>query len=111
LILLLNVFQSVLERNPLADDVACARVKTPVRLLYESGHTAESAVSPILVATVDMSDERVPERDVTVPERVETVVFVVESDPERVEIFVTAVARLEERIFAIPVNVAMFVSA
>jgi hypothetical protein len=85
LILLLNVFQSVLERNPLADDVACARVKTPVRLLYESGHTAESAVSPILVATVDMSDERVPERDVTVPERVAmspvAVAIFVRSDP------------------------------
>jgi hypothetical protein len=69
--LLLKVFQSVSERNPLLDVVACVSVNIHVRLLYVSGHTAaERAVRPIFVATVDTSAERVPERVEMLPERV-----------------------------------------
>ena len=41
--LLLKVFQSVDEIYPSIPDVACARENTPVRLLYESGQSAERA--------------------------------------------------------------------
>ena len=87
-ILLLNVFQSVDERAPVVVEFAVRIPNTPVRLLYVSGHTAERAVSPILVATVD---ERVA------------------SDPDRLVTLVFVVARLVVRVAMLPVAVARFV--
>ena len=87
----MKVFQSVDERAPVVVEFAVRIPNTPVRLLYVRGHTAERAVSPILVATVDERAERVPERDVRLAERPLTV-------PE-------SQVRLEERILTVPERV------
>ena len=125
----MNVFQSVAERAPVVVEFAVRIPNTPVRLLYVSGHTAERAVSPILVATVDERVERVPDKLVTllfvvarfelrvdtVPESEATVEFVVERLPEsevRFELvvarFVFVVVRVPESVEILDVLVAMF---
>jgi hypothetical protein len=49
--LLLKVLQSVVESAPVVVELAVEMPNTPVVLLYVSGPRAESAVSPILVAS------------------------------------------------------------
>ena len=100
-ILLLNVFQSVAERAPVVVEFAVRIPNTPVRLLYVSGHTAERAVSPILVATVDERVAREPERDVRLDERILTV-------PERLLRLLFVVVRLELVVARFPERVLMF---
>ena len=118
--LLLNVFQSVAERAPVVVEFAVRIPNTPVRLLYVSGHTAERAVSPILVATVDERVAREPEKEVRLEERILTVPeralrllfvivrleFVVARLPERLVTLLFVVARFVVRVAILPVAVA-----
>ena len=97
----MNVFQSVAERAPVVVEFAVRIPNTPVRLLYVSGHTAERAVSPILVATVDERVATVPERDVRLEERILTV-------PERLLRLLFVVVRLELVVARFPERVLMF---
>ena len=126
--LLLNIFQSVAERAPVVVEFAVRIPNTPVRLLYVSGHTAERAVSPILVATVEVREAREPERFVTLllrvdtepesevrfelvvarfPERVEIVVLRVDTEPERDTRFPERVLTVPERDTRFPESVLM----
>ena len=98
--LLLNVFQSVDERAPVVVELAVRIPNTPVRLLYVSGHTAERAVSPILVATVD-------ERVASDPDRLVTLVFVVARLPESEAIFAVWVAIVDSAVVTRPERVAI----
>ena len=82
----MKVFQSVAERAPVVVELAVRRENTPVRLLYVRGQRAESAVSPIFVATVVVRVAREPDTVLRFPESVDTLVFVVEREPERVAI-------------------------
>ncbi len=73
--LLLNIFQSESERNPLLLVVACVRVNSHVSGLYESGHTVtERSERPIFVASM----------------------------PERVNISAVLIAMLPERVAMVP---------
>ena len=112
----MNVFQSVDERAPVVVELAVRIPNTPVRLLYVSGHTAERAVSPILVATVDERVASDPEREDTFELVVVRLVFVVARLelvvarlPERVVILLFVVARLVVRVAMLPVAVARLV--
>jgi len=73
---------------------------TPVRLLYVSGHTVERAVSPIFVATVDEREEREPDRDVKLVERLATVH---ESELRFVERILTVPERDTRLLFTAPI--------
>jgi hypothetical protein len=86
--LLLKVFQSVAESAPVVVVFAILIPNTPVVLLYVSGPRAESAVSPILFATV--------------PERERRSEFVVTSDPERIQIFAVFVVICPESVMRAP---------
>jgi hypothetical protein len=118
-ILLLKVFQSVEERAPVVVEFAVRIPNTPVRLLYVSGHTAESAVSPILVATVEEREAREPdmlvtlllvvvrepEREAREPDMLVTLLLVVvrepereAREPERVDILVVCPSTTPERV-------------
>ena len=112
----MKVFQSVDERAPVVVEFAVRIPNTPVRLLYVRGHTAERAVSPILVATVDERVERVPDNVDTVVVRFERFEFVVSREPERVftrpervDTLEFVVARLVVRVARLPVAVARLV--
>ena len=101
----MNILQSVAERAPVVVELAVRIPNTPVRLLYVSGHTAESAVSPILVATVDVRAEREPEREVKLLERLATVPESVFTVPESVLILPVIVATVPLRAFCARVSV------
>jgi hypothetical protein len=115
--LLLKAFQSVDERYPSTDDVACERANTPVRLLYVRGPRAERAVRVILDAMVPARDETEPEREARLvlippmePERVATEPERIDTDHEREAILPVAVVRFELMVAIDPVMVLMFVS-
>ena len=105
----MNVFQSVDERAPVVVELAVRIPNTPVRLLYVSGHTAERAVSPILVATVDERVASDPDKLVTLLFVVARLELVVARLPERVDTLVFVVARLVVRVAMLPVAVARLV--
>jgi hypothetical protein len=100
--LLLNVFQSIPVSAPVEVAFAFQIENTPVILLYERGPRAEREVSPILVATTPDRVERFVLVSARLPERVLTV-------HERVAMLPVAVARLVVSVAILPVAVARFV--
>jgi hypothetical protein len=103
----LNVFQSVDERAPVVVELAVRIPNTPVRLLYVSGHTAERAVSPILVATVDERVASDPDKLVTLLFVVARLELVVARLPESEAIFAVWVAIVDSAVVTRPERVAI----
>ena len=103
--MLLNILQSVAERAPVVVELAVRIPNTPVRLLYVSGHTAERAVSPILVATVEVRVASDPEREERLEDRLATVPESVFTVPESVFILPVIVATVPLRAFCARVSV------
>ena len=103
----MKVFQSVDERAPVVVEFAVRIPNTPVRLLYVRGHTAERAVSPILVATVDERVASDPEREDTFELVVVRLVFVVARLPESEAIFAVWVAIVDSAVVTRPERVAI----